>query len=396
LSGSNRPTGVDVLYTNIGRGHPFYLDGVIEALTKCGRSECVRSTSDVFESSGGTSLAAWKLARWLYSQSGSSGTVGKIYRRLRSHGSIDPDSSLIRLLSRDIRQQYTGGGDRPLLVAHPLLVAALRGRRNLLYQHGEMVAPDESVVTGASQIFVPTQGVADVFMKAGYTEQHVTVTGLCVEPSLVEQAAEAFNMRESRLAVSKPLTGAFFSSGAEPAVHVHHILTALRSHASSGGKALVFADAGGRLAAAVERKYWGRCLHTSGELPDRPEGDLSHSVLLATFRSRAEENRLVNLMFHRFDFLVAPSHERSNWALGLGLPMFSIGPAIGPFAPLNRALLLQTGVATEIDSKQQADKFSEKLTSLHDAGSLLKMSHAGWGKLSIDGFSRIADHIASM
>ena len=57
---------VEFLYTNIGRGHPFYLDGITDALIHSGQVKLVRQQKDVFEISRGLSLVGWKLARWFY------------------------------------------------------------------------------------------------------------------------------------------------------------------------------------------------------------------------------------------------------------------------------------------------------------------------------------------
>ena len=101
------------------------------------------------------------------------------------------------------------------------------------------------------------------------------------------------------------------------------------------------------------------------------------------------------MIFPFFDFFVAPSHERTNWALGLGLPLFIVGPCIGPFAPLNQAKLLDVGVAKVIDSSEQAVRFGDDLTDLMRSGQLAAMANAGWGKQSIDGFAKIAEFLSN-
>ena len=71
---------IDFLYTNIGRGHPFYLDGIMQALVRSGNISIVRQKHDVFELSSGLSLNGWQLARWLYQKGSSGGLVGSIYK----------------------------------------------------------------------------------------------------------------------------------------------------------------------------------------------------------------------------------------------------------------------------------------------------------------------------
>jgi hypothetical protein len=90
-----------------------------------------------------------------------------------------------------------------------------------------------------------------------------------------------------------------------------------------------------------------------------------------------------------FDYFVAPAHERTNWALGLGLPMFVLTPDIGPFAPLNHEVLCSSGAAVEV----HAGEFSDQLHSLATNGRLASMAEAGWHPDSISGFAHIADYL---
>jgi len=87
---------------------------------------------------------------------------------------------------------------------------------------------------------------------------------------------------------------------------------------------------------------------------------------------------------------VAPPHERSNWALGLGLPLFMLGPDRGSFAPLNRTLLLEAEVAKPIESGS-GSAFNQLLSRCRQSGDLETMARAGWQHYPIDGFARIAE-----
>jgi len=111
------------------------------------------------------------------------------------------------------------------------------------------------------------------------------------------------------------------------------------------------------------------------------------------FDSRRIEDHLSARLFSSFDYLVAPAHERSNWALGLGLPMLAVGPAIGPFAPLNKDLVVQEGVAMSIESDQEAAHMGATIEKLRQSGRLEQMAAAGWGKQGIDGFDNIAQFL---
>jgi len=119
-------------------------------------------------------------------------------------------------------------------------------------------------------------------------------------------------------------------------------------------------------------------------------------AVLYLYQDRAELNRLTTARFEEFDYFVAPSHERTGWALGLGLPMFVVDPAIGSFAPLNRAFLLECGVADVLGSGVAAAQFGENARRLRASGRLRSMSEAGWQRFDTRGFSNIAQLLLSL
>ncbi|UCC45264.1 MAG: hypothetical protein JSU65_04925 [Candidatus Zixiibacteriota bacterium] len=386
-----KPT-ISILYTNIGRGHPFYLDGIVETMARSGEGGFVMDKTDVFAVSRGPAAAGWRLAHWLYHRGSSGGLTGSVYGLVRSNTDYNRPSLMLRIMGRDIVSKYRDLAD-PLLVAHPSLVGMLAGRPNLIYQHGELVAPRESIVKGAATVIVPTSEVASVFGEAGYDRDAILVSGLCIEPALIGQADDAYRLRMERYSKGQGLTGAFFSSGAEPAMHVERLVTASLSHLRCRGKVVIFAGRGGRLDAAVRRRYRGEgedlvILNSLSEIPSEPP-----EAALVDYDSRRVEEQFCSRLFANLDFCVAPSHERSNWALGLGMPMFILMPTIGPFAPLNCRLLRDKGVAEIIDSDDSARSFGEMIIEFARDGSLAGMASAGWGKYSIDGFERIVQHI---
>ena len=73
--------------------------------------------------------------------------------------------------------------------------------------------------------------------------------------------------------------------------------------------------------------------------------------------------------------------------------MFILEPCVGPYAPLNRSLLLEHEVAFDLTSLEHVMSFAERVNTLRHRGHLLEMAARGWGKYSIDGFSRIADFL---
>ncbi|MGD2153380.1 MAG: hypothetical protein PVG79_08925 [Gemmatimonadales bacterium] len=360
---------VDFLYTNIGRGHPHYLDGVIECLPP----ECVGTVTDVFAETSGLARAAWRLARSVYRGGGRSSALSAAYNRLRARADYNRGGLLQGVMGRPLRRRYADD-PLPLVVAHPILAAILREKRNLFYQHGELAAPRESWVVGRHRTIVPTTATADAFIAGGIDAESLFVSGLCIESALVRQAEAALNARLERLGGSGPLCGAFFSSGAEPRRHVESLAAAAASVAAAGGRALVFARRAGRLMARL-----------AGARREAP------AITLCLYDRRQELNRLTQSYFADFDYFVAPAHERTHWALGLGLPMIVVGPSLGSFSPLNRELLLAQRVAATIDDGHAAASFGATLGKLREIGELRAMAEAGWGRYDTRGFQNTAD-----
>jgi hypothetical protein len=279
------------------------------------------------------------------------------------------------VMARDIRRRYLSH-EHPLLVAHPSLVGMLAGRPHLYYQHGELIAPPEAIVPGATGVFVPTSDVAEQFADAGYRRDQVVVSGLCIERALVDGAETSFETRLARYESDQPLTGLFISSGAEPQPHLEKLLAAAASVAETGGEAVILARSDGRLARAC-----------------RLTGFSSTRVRLEVFADRREEENMSARWMPRADYLVGPSHERTNWALGLGLPIFVLMPTVGPFAPRNLHLILQQRVGRTIPSLDDARRFGSTLAGIRADGGLRAMASAGFGKVDLRGFDTIARYL---
>ena len=365
---------IKFLYTNIGRGHAFYLDGIVELLKKNGRVkfEC----HNVFEISKDPALLAWRLARWLYKVGSTDSIIGKWYNSIRDKSEYNKNGLALRLMGQDVRKWFLTD-DTPLVVDHPVLVGILRGKKNLIYQHGEIAVPPQAVVSSADYVFVPLESSAAPFINAGYHKSQIIATGMCIEPDLIKQSETAYLKRLNRFKSNEPLTGAFFSSGAEPTTHVEKLILAVKSVVQSGGKAIVFAQRNGKVESALAEFVQAG----------------SMQIVFNSFNSREQLNGLTAKFFDQFDYLVAPSHERTNWALGLGLPIFILEPTIGPFAPLNKAALHQAGVAESICSISEARGFAARLADLRKFGNLTKMAESGWKKHPINGFHFIAEFL---
>ena len=375
---------VDFLYSNIGRGHPHYLDGILEVLD---RSRLGR-VDDVFKISWGIGRLGWHLARLLYRYGQSRAGLDPIYSRLRQGVDFENPGFLLKAMGGAIRSTHLNGS-HPLIIAHPMLVGMLKKRRNLIYQHGEVAVPDDAIVSGEHSIFVPDSGAADCFMKAGFSSDQLIATGLCIEDSIAEQAQECFSLRLGRLEQAEDLTGAFFSSGAEPRRHIEVIVKAALSAAQQGHRILIFARRGGRL------ERYARNAFESGGVPlvERTKSYAIEKASLCLYADRSSLNSITSALFDHIDFFMAPSHERTHWALGVGLPMFIVEPAIGTFAPLNRQRLLTQGVAESI-TLDGAAEFGAMLRAVASNGKLVKMAEAGHQRFDIRGFRNIVNWIA--
>lgn len=369
-----------LLGSEVGRGHAFYLDGFHEALTRILPGESIQRAS-VFDVSRGAARGGWEAVRAAYEWAGRGGVAAAVYQRLRGNPRYDEDTFLLRVLGRDASRWAPT--EAHLVVDHPALVGALRGRPQTWYVHGEMVVPAEAAVKRASRIFVPLPETADAFVAQGVERSRLTVTGICIEPELTPLRETARTARLERLAVGRgPLTLAAFSSGAEPVAHVDAISRAAPLLAAAGHRVIVFARRGGRLAKALARA----CAVAPSLAAAAP------SLTVEFFETRADLNQKTAAAFPSFDLVLSPPHERSNWAVALGVPFLLLGPDIGPFAPLNRALLLARGVAAELAS-ERISSCPEMLADLQSSGKLLAMAEAGAG-LSTGGFERAAEVFA--
>ncbi|NIR46290.1 MAG: hypothetical protein GWN99_17790, partial [Gemmatimonadetes bacterium] len=113
-------TKINFLYTEIGRGHPHYLDGVRERLPP----ELIGRVADVFQVSSGLSRVAWKAAEAAYRLGGRGGLIGAVYNRLRLSNEPKRGGPIRYLLGRSLRRAYQRDGT-PLMVGHPMVAALL-------------------------------------------------------------------------------------------------------------------------------------------------------------------------------------------------------------------------------------------------------------------------------
>lgn len=377
---------VDFLYTNIGRGHPHYLDGIVS----CMPAGTIGASDDVFSLSGGPRRLAWELARLTYRVGSSWSGMQGAYSKFRGRVDYARRGPLKSALGSALIERYTHRTG-PLVVAHPLLVGLLYQHSNLVYQHGELAVPAEAVVKGDHRVLVPDERAASVFLRGGVSASKVEVTGLCIEPQLLGIAEKSFHARLSRLSSEGSLGIALFSSGAEPRAHIGALVAAAISIEKEGQRALVFARKDGRLHRATRSGFRLAGLQLDEMFVDDPRPPGVATICL--YRTREELNTITVRLFDSFDLLVSPSHERTQWAMGLGLPMLIVDPAIGTFAPLNRDLMIHEGVGLPLDLAA-ARELGPALDRLRADGKLCAMAEAGWDRYARNGFQTIADMLS--
>jgi hypothetical protein len=359
---------LNILFTDIGRGHPFYLDGIIESLRARYSDTIQLNVINVFSISHGLSLMLWRFVRWLYKIGSQGRFIGRLYGAIRQGRNSNRYGLIERCLARDIRK-YVTKSHYPTLVAHPILVPMISDIVPVYYQHGEIAVPDEVLVKNAEKIFLPLKESKDKFAQAGISEESLITTGLCVEKQLAEKAHEYFNRRISAIKL------------------------ALDSIKKTGGRAIVFSKKGGNLEKALNKISKIKIIDTDSSKTYIESIIKSENISAVLYKNRQEENNLTYSLYKDFDYFAAPSHERTNWAVGLGLPMFILHPLIGTFSPLNRQFLLNSNVAFDIDTDQKAINFAAILSKLGSDGILLKMAQNGFNKYNIDGFEKIAANL---
>lgn len=376
---------VAFISTEIGRGHPGYLDGLVEEIHS-GYAHVPFYRSDVFALSRGIPLMAWKAVRRMYRIGGRGGVISSAYGRLRrSTGAASGGDRLLDILGRDLRRRLSRFSGA-VVVAHPIVARILAPSHSVIYQHGELAAPPEAFVTGCQKILVPLRETAEHFFNAGYPESDILITGQCIESGLIRQAPGAFKERLSRIASDRPLTIALFSSGAYPKDHLARLQEIAVSLVNAGHTVYVFAGLSKRVSDNFVRHF--EYLRTTGGI-DRAACE---RIRVIHTQNRPDENRRTAEIFAQFDLFIAPAHERTNWSVGLGLPQIMLTPHIGSYAPLNARMALNREVAVDIDSPG-IRSVAAQIQDLRNSGRLSAMAQNGFGTTDIDGFARAARFI---
>lgn len=381
-SGPHQSQKIVALYSDIGRGHPSYLDSFLSRLKKRYPDLVCRT---VFQESKGISLLSWRFLLWLYNIGGKGGLQTKFYnliRRISQQGS--EDSLVTKILGRDLKRackNFSG----ICLVDHPLIAKSLAGICRIWYVHGEIAAPAECAVRGVEKILVPLDETKEKLILLGAERETILVCGLMIEPSLMDNAEISHQRRLERIRSNQPLTVGFFTSGAYPKEHMEKIILGARSVIQKKMRAIVFCGTNPYKFEWMRNKVrdWGAKIVEDKE--DITIENKEPDLMLVSRKTRQEDTqRAVELIPH-LDVFVAASHERTNWAVGLGLPMFALFPLIGTFAWQNFEFAQKQKVVYPLDSQEKAENLGEILSELRQNGQWLKMVKNGFGVHSING-----------
>ena len=355
----------------------------------------------VFQESKGLSFLSWKLVAGLYLLGGRGGISTRLYNWLRqSQTEISADSAIIKILGRDLKRTYQDFKGI-CLVEHPLVARILGNVCRTWYIHGEIAAPPECAISGIEKIFVPLEETKDKLISFGADPETIVVTGLMIEPGLVDSAEESFQARLKRIESSQPLTVGFFTSGAYPKEHIKKILWGAKSVIDQKMRAIIFTGTRPKKFEwfKKEMKRWRFKVREDkeGEQISVPSGNLDEdknaNVWLVTRKTRqADTQRAVELL-PKIDVFVAASHERTNWAVGLGLPMFVLFPLIGTFASLNFEFAQRQKVTYPLDSLEKAKTLGKIISELRENGQLTQMALNGFGLHRINGVCEAASYL---
>jgi len=386
-TGQSDPTGgIIALYSDIGRGHPSYLDSLVHLLReKCPGLVC----RSVFQQSKGLSLLSWRFVSWLYRISGKGGLQTRFYNFIRKRSQKGArDSLMIRILGRDLKRAYENFPGI-CLVDHPILAKSLTDVCRVWYVHGEIAAPAECAVRGVEKILVPLDATKERLVANGAEEEAVLVCGLMIEPPLVEVAEEAFQQRLKSIESGQPLTIGFFTSGAYPKEHMEKIIAGARSVIEKKMRAIIFCGTNRDKLEWVKSRLKGPDIKTVEDAEGGTRKEEEFDLMLVTRKTRQEDTQRAVELIPGLDAVVAASHERTNWAVGLGLPMFALFPLIGTFAAQNFDFAQRLKVVYPLDLVEKAQNLGGILSVLKHNGQLAEMAKNGFGVHGVNGIDTL-------
>ena len=391
MSSSTSPQVIGVS-TEIGRGHPHYLDCVWQVLERKLKPEALQRIN-VFDTSHGLSLLGWQGLRALYRVSARNRVTIALYNSLRrGQSNSHVGDWVLKLLGRDLRNRMKEFGGI-CLVEHQLTARILSSVCRTWYLHADVAAPPECAFPGPEKVFVPLADTERGFLACGQPGSHLVRTALMIEPELVTGAETAVSRRLERLSSDRPLRVAFSTSGAYPAPHIRKLNLGTESVLEQGMQAVVFCGTDARFLKEMTGRAATWKAETDINQADPAIREPKSELTLIARPDRIADTSAAAAIMPEVDVLVAPCHERVNWSLGLGLPLFALFPMIGTHARLNYEFCRKQGVAIPITSDADARALGATLNQLRRDGTLTAMVQSGFGHLPIDGAERTANEI---
>ncbi len=355
----------------IGLGHPNYLDYVLQAIKQMHpRVEIV--SRDVLNEEKGLKKLFWQVSKGIYSLGAKGGLITDLYNKFRS-ASKTPRISVCSIISKDYDK---------ILVAHPILATSFDCA---WYIHGEIAAPKECVLENVKKIVVPTDYTAKRLIAQGVKPEQILVSGLIIAPDLVAGAKENYLNRVARIKSDKPLTIGFFISGAYPPGHIKKMIAGIISLSKENQRVIVFLGTN-----ANKAKDFLRTLDNKKKRENASES----AILFVQGRTRSDYQKRVNKLLPLLDVFVAPSHEHTNWAVGLGLPMFALFPMIGSYAKENFEFAKKQEVVFPLRTIDDTKNLGKAIAELRSSGILLKMAENGFDKFPINGAIKTAQQLS--
>ncbi|MEO0097191.1 MAG: hypothetical protein ABIK78_03735 [candidate division WOR-3 bacterium] len=300
----------------IGRGHPNYLNLLKQELN-----------IPYFYIEIPLNINIIKLLNFLYKNSPRNLFSLSIYNKLREKG--ETPNFLIKKLNREIKR-FLPKEKYLIVVSHPILVKALEEKENLYYLHCENAFPKEAVCN-AKKIFVPLEITKEKAISYGMDKEKIVVTNLFIEKELVTLKEMGYEKRIERIKNKERLSCAIFLSGAYPKFHIKEIFKYIKYFSLNNIRTFLFSGINYSYYLYFQRKLF------------------SEGVYVIKSKNWEEEIKKFQEIFLDIDFFIAASHERTNWALGLSLPMFVLSPFIGSYAYENYEIAKNYGIASLLE-----------------------------------------------
>jgi hypothetical protein len=353
----------------IGLGHPNYLDYVLQALHNQAPDIEIKHW-DVISNESALAKRFWQSTKMVYRLGAQEGIFSRFYNTFRAQSKNRTFPGYVLQSTQKEVNRFPG----IILISHPLLAQSICGR--VWYIHGEIAAPQEAICKNVEKIIVPLNETKEKFISYGIKPDKVLVTGLLLAPELTVNAKEVFQKRLLRIRSEKPLTIGFFISGAYPKSHIDKIIAGIISATEYNQRVIVFIG--------IEAKKAKDFLKQLNKMQVRKHKS-DASIIFLQGKDRAGYQNKIHRLLPLLDAFVAASHEHTNWAIGLGLPMFALFPMIGSYAEENFKFARKQGVVFPLRTIADAKNLGKTVLEIRSSGVLLKMIENGFGKFPIDG-----------